>query len=127
MNDMIKIQARVENPYNLTYDKIGTLVLKDRTLVKSPLFWRNDNNSLWCYSNPIADGEAEFWIRIMDNDEVVIHCSTDGLLKHYKFDKFLDLKHIDNVYEFMLQEELLATLNAFIDNGILGFKEDNLE
>jgi hypothetical protein len=127
MNDMIKIQARVENPYNLTYDKIGALVLKDRTLVKSPLFWRNDNNSLWCYSNPIADGEAEFWIRIMDNDEVVIHCSTDGLLKHYKFDKFLDLKHIDNVYEFMLQEELLATLNAFIDNGILGFKEDNLE
>ena len=36
----------------------------------------------------------------------------------YTFDEFFNLKYINNVYEFMLQEELLATLNAFIDNGI---------
>ena len=38
------IQARVQNLYSLTYDKLQHLLLKDRTFVKEPLFWRNDDN-----------------------------------------------------------------------------------
>lgn len=113
------IQSRVENLYNLNFKKLNNIVLKDRTLVKEPLFWRNENNNLWCYSKPIESGETEFWIKIKDDDTIIIHCSTDGLLKEYIFDEFFDLKYIKNVYEFMLQEELLATLNAFIQNNIL--------
>lgn len=113
------IQPRVKNKYNLNFNKLKKIILKDRTLVKEPLFWRNEDNKLWCYSKPIEKGETEFWIRIKDDNSIVIHCSTDGLLKEYIFGDFFDLKYINNVYEFMLQEELLATLNAFIDNNML--------
>lgn len=113
------IQPRVQNIYNLNFEKLKHMILKDRTLVNKPLFWRNEDNKLWCYSKPIEKGETEFWIRIKDDNTVIIHCSTDGLLKEYIFDEFFDLKYINNVYEFMLQEELLATLNAFIENNIL--------
>ena len=112
------IIPRVENKYNLNFKKLKDLKLKDRSLVKEPLFWRNEDNKLWCYSKPIEKCETEFWIRIKDDDTIIIHCSTNNLLKEYTFDEFFNLKYINNVYEFMLQEELLATLNAFIDNGI---------
>lgn len=112
------IKPRVENKYNLDFENLKELKLKDRNLIKEPLFWRNEDNKLWCYSKPIENGETEFWIRIKDDDSIVIHCSTNNLLKEYTFDEFFNLKYINNVYEFMLQEELLATLNAFIDNGI---------
>lgn len=113
------IEPRVQNLYNLNFERLKHLVLKDRTLIKEPIFWRNENNKLWCYSKPIANGEAEFWIRIKDDDTIVIHCSTENLLKEYCFEDFFDLKHINNVYEFMLQEELLATLNTFIESNII--------
>ena len=113
------IQARVQNLYNLNYDKLQHLILKDRTLVKEPLFWRNEDNKLWCYSKPIGNADAEFWVRIKDDNSVVVHCSTDSLFKEYKFDEFFDMKYINNVYEYILQEELLATINAFIENKIL--------
>ncbi len=115
----MKICPRVENKYNLDFKKLKNLKLKDRTLVSEPLFWRNENNKLWCYSKKIANGEAEFWIRIKDSGKIVIHCVFYDNLYEYKFSNFFCLSEIDSVYELMLQEELLATINAFIDEGML--------
>lgn len=114
----MKICPRVENKYNLDFKSLKDLKLKDRTLVSEPLFWRNDKNLLWCYSKPIANGETEFWIRIKDDGKIVIHCASHHNLYEYKFSKFFNLSEINSIYELMLQEELLATLNAFIDEGI---------
>lgn len=115
----MNICPRVENKYNLDFNKLKELKLNNREKIKEPLFWRNENSKLWCYSKPIADFETEFWIRIKDNDDVVIHCATEKNLYEYKFTTFFNLSQINSVYELMLQEELLATINAFIDEGIL--------
>lgn len=120
----LKICPRVENKYDLDFNKLKDLKLKDRTLVKEPFFWRNEKNRLWCYSKPIANGETEFWIRIKDDDKIVIHCASHDNLYEYKFDKFFDLSEINSVYEYILQEELLATVNTFIDEGIFEIQNE---
>lgn len=114
----MKICPRVENKYNLDFKDLKKLKLKDRTLIREPLFWRNENNDLWCYSKPIANGETEFWIRIKDNGKVAIHCAANQNLYEYKFTKFFKLSEMNSIYELMLQEELLATINAFIEEGV---------
>lgn len=68
-------KPRVKNKYNLTIPQIRKLVIKDRSQVCAPLFWRNDVISAWCISGHAGSKaderfstDNEYWIGIYDED-----------------------------------------------------------
>ena len=65
----------VDNKYNLTIEKIKNLKIKERNLVKEPLFWYNKVINAWCILGSAGTKEDlrfgtddRFWIGIYDED-----------------------------------------------------------
>ena len=113
----------VKNKYNLTIAKARKLHIKDRSKVKSPIFWRNDVISAWCILKKFQDNE--FWLGIYDEDAKAYagkmrfdFTTYDGMCG-YKFNKFFDHKEIENEQDLRIQELALETFNQLIDEGIL--------
>lgn len=114
----------VKNKYNLTISKAKKLHIKDRSKIKSPMFWRNDVISAWCILK--RDRDNEFWLGIYDEDAKVYKgkikfdfTSYDGMCG-YNFKKFYHPEEIENEQDLRIQELALETFNQLIDEGILG-------
>lgn len=82
-------KPKVENKYNLKPSDINKLIVKDRSKIKEPLFWRNNVINAWCILKSIGtDADRRFcddnevWIGIYDKPyyrhEVHYHCTCWG-------------------------------------------------
>lgn len=130
---MKKRDPKVLNKYNLDREALNHLVIKDRSKLCPPLFWRNDIVSAWCISEDTArnsdDWEFctynEYWLGVYDEDapkhagEIVVNFSSSGGMCWYKFEKFYDYQEIDNEMDLRIQEMFLNKINMLIDEGIL--------
>lgn len=131
-------KPNVENKYNLTFSDIRKLIIKDRTQIHEPLFWRNDVVHAWCISeNTIKNANDkrygtynDYWIGIYDEDakiknKVKVYCSAYGGMCHYRFNHFFDKKEIESEIDLEIQEKLLAKINELLDKGILGLPDES--
>lgn len=127
----------VKNKYKLTMKDCRKLVVKDRSKICEPLFWRNNVISAWCLSGSTAKNNFDreygthnsFWIGVYDEDakayagKVRIDVTGHGDIFSYKFEKFYDYRLIENEHDLRVQEMLLEKLNMLIDEGILEVKK----
>lgn len=122
----------IENKYNLNMSKVNKLIIKDRSQVNSPLFWRNNAINAWCISGNTIQSDndsrygtySEYWIGIYDEDSKIkrqlkVNCNSHGGMCGYNFKDFFNPKEIENEHDLKVQEGLLKTVNMLIDNGIL--------
>lgn len=129
-------KPNVKNKYNLTFNDIKKLVIKDREKLKEPLFWRNNIVSAWCISettikNPNDDMYGtynDYWIGLFDEDserkkKIKVTCSSSGGMCTYNFKKFFDYSEIENELDLEIQEKLLSKINFLIDEGILALRK----
>lgn len=122
---------RVKNIYDLTIEKMYMLKVKNRALVKEPLFWRNSAISAWCISAIAGDSEFgdenAYWIGIFDDNasedagKFVFRLSTYGGMCGYQFNEFFREEDIENDWDLEIQEKFLNKVNQLIYMGILGF------
>lgn len=121
-------KPKVENKYHLTVKDIRHLKILDRTKIVGPLWWRNDVISAWCISRSVGSDfdSNSFWIGVYDDNAKayagkirVSFDSYDGMCG-YNFNKFYNLKDIENWMDYKIQEEALGVINQLIDDGILG-------
>lgn len=133
-------KPQVDNKYNLTMAKIRRLKIADRSKVCEPLFWRNDVIGAWCICGSSGNDmdrrfatNNEFWISIYDLNAKAyagkfrVSLSSYGGMCGYKFNKFFDVKDIDNEQDLEIQEKFLAKINELIDCGILAFNTEAAE
>ena len=118
---------KVENRYNLTYSDIQRLKVRNRELIKEPLFYWNDQISAWCISE-VSDTkwrEDTFWIGIYAKDapeypgEFHFHFTSYAGMTGYVFEHFYNPEEIETKYDLMIQEKFLAKINHLLDMGIL--------
>jgi hypothetical protein len=125
-------KPRVKNKYNLTIPQIKKLVIKDRSQVCAPLFWRNNVISAWCISGHAgSDADEEYgtdntyWIGIYDEDTKAyrgkfrFEFSTYGGMCGYRFNKFFQPADIECENDLLIQERFLEKINELLDKGIL--------
>lgn len=125
-------KPRVKNKYNLTIPQIRKLVIKDRSQVCFPLFWRNDVISAWCISGHAGSKaderfstDNEYWIGIYDEDSKAykgkfrFEFSTYGGMCGYRFEKFFQPADIECENDLLIQERFLEKINELLDKGIL--------
>lgn len=125
-------KPRVKNKYNLKFADIKKLIIKDRSKLQEPLFWRNNVVSAWCIIETTAKNSKdlefetynEYWIGIFDENskrkrKIDVNCSGFGGMTTYKFKKFFDYSEIENELDLEIQEKLLSKINFLIDEGIL--------
>lgn len=125
-------KPRVKNKYNLTIPQIRKLVIKDRSQVCAPLFWRNNVISAWCISGHAGTKadvnfctDNEFFIGIYDQDapayagkfRVSFDCY--GGMCGYRFNKFFQPADIECENDLLIQERFLEKINELLDKGIL--------
>ena len=122
-----------KNKYNLTMKDCKRLVVKDRSKICEPLFWRNNVIEAWCLSGTTAKSNLDrtygtynsFWIGVYDDDakayagKVRIDVTAYGDMCNYKFDKFYDYRQIEHEDDLRVQEMLLERINMMLDEGIL--------
>ena len=127
-------KPRVENQYNLTMKDCKNLIIKDRSKICEPIFWRNNVIGAWCISGNTArnymDEEYctfnEFWIGVYDEDakayanKVRIYFTSYGGMCSYNFNNFYDYEEIENYHDFKVQELFLEKINLLLNEGILG-------
>lgn len=131
---------RVANKYNLTMTKIRRLKVADRSKVCAPLFWRNDVIGAWCICGTSGNDmdrrfgiDNEYWIGIYDLNAKAyagkfrVSISSYGGMCHYNFNKFYQLKDIDNEQDLEIQEKFLEKINELIDCGVLVFNTEAAE
>lgn len=138
-------KPRVENKYNLTISKIENLQLNDRTLVREPLFWRNEAIKAWCITDTtirntlddLCSAYNSYWIAIYDkptkrtfngdksHKEKLFHINLSkyGGLCRYEFEKFFQEKDIECEIDLQIQELFLEKINELIDKKILKLGE----
>lgn len=127
--DILGTTLRVPNKYNLTMEDLKKhLVLKDRSKVGEPRFWRNNVINAYCISvsaGPYLSADS-FWLGIHDKlyNGKIVRCYFDsfGGMCSYDFEKFYDPSDIENQYDLEIQEKALEILNGLIDDGILGIE-----
>ena len=127
-------KPRVENKYNLTMKDCKKLIIKDRSKICEPIFWRNNVIGAWCISGNTARNHMdeeygtfnEFWIGVYDEDakayanKVRIYFTAYGGMYSYNFNNFYDYEEIENYHDFKVQELFLEKINLLLDEGILG-------
>ena len=109
-------KPQVDNKYNLTMAKIRRLKIADRSKVCEPLFWRNDVIEAWCICGSSGNDmdrrfatNNEFWIGIYDLNAKAyagkfrVSLSSYGGMCGYEFNKFFDVKDIDNEQDLEIQ------------------------
>lgn len=123
----------VKNKYNLTMKDCRHLIVKDRSKICEPLFWRNNIVSAWCISGSTAKSAKEdeyccydeFWLGVYDEDakayagKVKVNFSAYGGMCNYNFNKFYDYRKIENEADLEVQEMFLEKINVLLDEGIL--------
>lgn len=125
-------KPRVKNKYNLTIPQIKKLVIKDRSQVCAPLFWRNNVISAWCISGHAGakaderfSTDNEYWLGIYDEDAKAykgkfrFEFSTYGGMCGYRFNKFFQPADIECENDLLIQERFLEKINELLDKGIL--------
>lgn len=126
----------VKNKYKLTMKDCKHLVVKDRSKICEPLFWRNDVIKAWCASGSTAknfykygeDSSSSFWIGVYDEDakayanKVRVEFDAYGGMCSYKFNKFFDYSEIECEDDLRVQEIFLERINMLIDEGVLEVK-----
>lgn len=125
-------KPRVKNKYNLTIPQIRKLVIKDRSQVCAPLFWRNNVISAWCISGHAGNKaderlstDNEYWIGIYDEDAKAykgkfrFEFFTYGGMCGYRFEKFFQPADIECENDLLIQERFLEKINELLDKGIL--------
>ena len=133
-------KSKVDNKYNLTMAKIRKLKIADRSQIGKPLFLRNDVIGSWCivgaagsYMDVRFGTDNEFWIGIYDLNAKAyagkfrVSLSSYGGMCGYEFNKFFDVKDIDNEQDLEIQEKFLAKINELIDCGVLVFNTEAAE
>ncbi len=98
----------MKNKYKLTIPIIRELKAKDRSLVREPMFWRNDVVQAWCIdgnAGTLADEryatDNEFWIGIYDEGAKAyagkfrFSLSTYGGMCSYDIKKFFQPEDIE--------------------------------
>lgn len=119
----------VENKYNLTILKIKRLKIADRSLIREPLFWRNDVIQAWCISEEVIPSkygdETSYWIGIYDEDaphyagQLRFNFSCYGGMCGYEFEQFFQPEDIENLGDLIVQEKFLSKINELLDMDIL--------
>lgn len=125
-------KPKVVNRYNLTVDRCRRLTIADRSKIKEPLFWRNENIDAWCISEDIGSNadkkygtENSYWIGIYDDDaksyagKLRIDFSSHGGMCGYNFNQFFDPEEMDNEIDLQTHERFLSKINYLLDEGIL--------
>lgn len=129
-------KPKVENKYNLKPSDINKLIVKDRSKIKEPLFWRNNVINAWCISKSIGTDadrrfcdDNEIWIGIYDKPyyrhEVHYHCTCYGGMGGYNFKEFFNYREIETEKDLETQETLLLYINQLLDEGILTVEKKN--
>ena len=125
-------KPKIKNKYKLTISKIKKLKY-NREKIGEPIFWRNNVVDAWCISKTTAKNSKDrefctynsFWLGIYDDDaesfagKIVIDVSAHGGMCNYKFEKFYDMKDIENEMDLEIQELILETINFLIEEKIL--------
>lgn len=125
-------KPKIKNKYNLKFKDIKKLKIKDRSKIKSPLFWRNNVVKAWCISettiqtkeDELYSSYNDYWIGIFDEDssrkqKIVVKCSAYGGMANYNFKEFFNYKEIEHEDDLLIQEKLLNKINYLLDNDIL--------
>jgi len=121
-----------KNKYHLTIPKIRQLKVGNRSLLKPPLFWRNDVVRAWCISGSAgtpADHrfctDNSFWIGIHDEDaprfagRFRFSIDAYGGMCSYQFTEFFREEDIQCDNDRIIQEKFLAAITKLLDLGIL--------
>lgn len=120
-------KPKIENKYNLTFNKIKQLkVLNEEAIHKAP-FWRNDAINAWCICGCVSPNkkdtygtfEEEFWFGIYDTGKIDFNCSCYGGMCGYTFNKFYAEEDIDNELDLLLHEKILKIFNKLLDDKVL--------
>ena len=130
------IDFKTKNKYNLTFNKIKQLKIKDRGKVCSPLFWRNDVIQAWCISGSASSSsdrmyctDSSYWIGIYDTNakeyagEFRFDLYSYGGMYNYEFNEFFQQEDIENENDLQIQEMFLEKINQLIDFGILSLEK----
>ena len=117
------------NKYQLVPAGIKHLKILDWEKLKS-CTWINvakKNGSWYCHlegcQTPNAKycDEDEFWIGFREYDNKIdCHFSSYGGMCNYMFEKFYDVKAIENIYDLWVQINTVNWLTKLIDEGVLG-------
>lgn len=115
------------NKYNLTIAKLKKYKVLNRSLIKAPLFWRNNIINAWCINKIIGTNDdrhfgtdSEYWIGIYDDNKFKFNFSYYGGMCDYVFSKFFKQEDIENYNDLNVQIEFLKKINELIDLGIIG-------
>ena len=123
----------IPNKYNLTFKDLSHFKVGDRTKIKKNPWWFNQSINAWCVYRevgPDMDSDS-FWIGIYNEDaksyknKVRVLFSSYGGMTGYTFDKFYDVKEIENWMDYKIQEEALNVINKALDEGIIILDKEN--
>jgi hypothetical protein len=129
-----KLFTQYPNKYKLTPKSITKLVIMDWERLKEKT-WQNEamtNGTWYCHlegcqepnSNKNFNDEDEFWIGFREDDNKVdFHFTCYGGMCGYEFEKFYDMKEIENWMDLNVQVNTIRWLTSMIDDGILAIKK----
>lgn len=123
------LMEKYPNKYNFTPKSLKKLKILDWERLKQKT-WLNKamtSGTWWCHlegcqrENQKYDEENEFWIGFNENNnEIDYYFTAFGGMCSYNFDKFYDMKFIENKYDMQVQVNAIKWLNMMIEEGILG-------
>jgi hypothetical protein len=65
------------------------------------------------------DYEDEFWIGFYEDGKIDFHFSACEGMCNYKFDKFYDVKEIENKDDLDIQVKFIKYMNELIDDDVI--------
>ena len=123
--DLIK---QYPNKYNLTIKKIKELKVIDwDRLKKKTWFNKAMKKPCWCHlegsqhpnSKNRYEDDGEFWIGFYEDGRVDCNFSSYEGMCSYVFDKFYNIKELENKFDMHVQVNAIKFLNELLDEKIV--------